>query len=103
MQFDYRYATDSSVTSGADRTDMSFAPDVKRPPTYFSGEIKLATTFREAISALHDVVVSDLRLRPKDRSAYKEWLAQHEEEELATTLAREGQMRAEVSRLQDEL
>ena len=67
MKFSYSYAKDSTVTSGSDRTDMSFAPDVKRPPTYFSGELRLANTFREAISALHDVVVSDLRFKPGDR------------------------------------
>jgi len=103
MEFSYSYAKDSSVTSGADRTDMSFAPDVKRPPTHFRGELRLATTFREAISALHDVVVSDLRFKPKDKTAYKEWLAQHEEAELAATLAREGAARAEIAQLQGEL
>ena len=79
MIFNYSFAKDSSVTSGADRTEMSFAPDVTRPPTYFSGELRLATTFREAISALHDVVVSDLRFKPKDKSAYKQWLAENED------------------------
>ena len=36
--------------------------------------------FREAISALHDVVVSDLRYKPKDRTEYKEWRAQQDED-----------------------
>src|SRR5262249_7552806 len=30
--------------------------------------------FREAVSALHDVVVSDLRFKPKDRTAYQAYL-----------------------------
>src|SRR5262249_46454095 len=29
--------------------------------------------FREAISALHDVVISDLRFKPRDKTAYEEW------------------------------
>lgn len=103
MEFSYSYGKDSSVTSGADRTEMSFAPDLKRPPTFFSGELRLATTFREAISALHDVVVSDLRFKPKDKTAYKAWLAQHEEAELAATLAREGAVRAELAAVSSEL
>ncbi|MEZ0228492.1 MAG: SWIM zinc finger family protein [Planctomycetota bacterium] len=103
MEFRYSYAKDSSVSSTADATAMSFAPDVTRPPTYFSGELRLATTFREAISALHDVVVSDLRFRPKDKTAYKEWLAQHEDLEVAATLAREGAVRSELATLEKEL
>ncbi len=103
VEFSYSYAKDSSVSSTADGTAMSFAPDVKRPPTYFSGELRLGTTFREGISALHEVVVSDLRFKPKDKTAYKEWLAQHEELELAAALAREGAVRAEVASLEKEL
>jgi len=51
---------------------------VTREPTYFSGEIGKPLAFREAISALHDVVVSDLRFKPKDKTAYKAWAAQQE-------------------------
>src|SRR4030095_11849082 len=29
--------------------------------------------FREGISALHDVVISDLRFKPRDKTAYEEW------------------------------
>jgi len=29
--------------------------------------------FREAMSALHDVVISDLRFKPRDKTAYEEW------------------------------
>jgi hypothetical protein len=103
VEFNYSFASESSVTGGADRTDMNFSPDVTRPPTFFKGELRLPTTFREAISALHDVVVSDLRFRPKDKTAYKAWLAQHEEQELAETLARGRTAAAEVGKLQDEL
>jgi hypothetical protein len=88
VEFRYSYARGSRVASTADATAMSFAPDVSRPPTYFSGQLRLATTFREAISALHDVVVSDLRFKPRDRTAYKEWLAQHEDLEVAAMVAR---------------
>lgn len=103
MIFNYSFAKDSSVTSGADRTDMSFAPDVTRPPTYFSGELRLATTFREAISALHDVVVSDLRFKPKDKSAYKQWLAENEDALVAQALAKDAQVRQRMGSLQAEL
>src|SRR4026207_647002 len=78
MEFSFSYKGSSSVASMTDRTEMSFAPDVNREPTFFSGELRKKIEFREAISALHDVVVSDLRFKPKDKTAYKEWAAQQE-------------------------
>jgi hypothetical protein len=58
---------------------MSFAPDTYRDPTFFNGTLAQAIPFREAMSALHAVVVSDLRFKPKDHTAYKAWLAQYEQ------------------------
>ena len=79
MEFEYRYHGSTAVDSSARSTNMSFSPDTRREPTYFVGELGKALEFREAISALHDVVVSDLRWKPKDRTQYKEWLAQQEQ------------------------
>jgi SWIM zinc finger len=76
MEFNYSYSGNSSISSNGDRTNMSFAPDITRTPTFFRGELRQNIAFREAISALHDVVVSDLRFQPKDKTAYKEWAAQ---------------------------
>jgi SWIM zinc finger len=76
MEFNYSYQKSSSVASHGDRTQMSFAPDLTRAPTFFRGELRQNIAFREAISALHDVVISDLRFKPKDKTAYKEWAAQ---------------------------
>ncbi|ELS32441.1 MULTISPECIES: SWIM zinc finger family protein [Pseudanabaena] len=79
MEFNYNYKGSSSVSGQGDRTAMSFSPDVTRQPTYFRGELHQNIAFREAISALHDVVVSDLRFKPKDKEAYKAWAAQRNE------------------------
>src|SRR5215831_16053250 len=78
MEFEYAYKSSSAVDNRADRTELAFSPDVKREPTYFSGDLRKPIAFREAISALHDVVVSDLRFKPKDKTAYKEWAAKQE-------------------------
>ncbi len=83
MEFNYAYRGDSRVANSANGTQVSFAPDTLRQPTFFSGELRQSLPFREAISALHDVVVSDLRWHPKDRTAYKEWVARQEELALA--------------------
>jgi hypothetical protein len=103
VEFDYVYKGETSVTSGADRTDMSFSPDTKRPPTFFSGELEKSVIFREGISALHEVVVSDLRFKPKDKTAYKEWLARHEGEDMLAAVAKAPALAAEIKAVQEEL
>lgn len=75
MEVNYAYKGSTAVVDKGDRTQMSFSPDTKREPTFFIGELRQNIAFREAISALHDVVVSDLRFKPKDKTAYKEWAA----------------------------
>jgi hypothetical protein len=79
MEFNYSYKNSTGVTEKGGNTQMSFSPDTKRPPTYFIGELRQNVAFREAISALHDVVVSDMRFTPKDKTAYKEWRAKQDE------------------------
>lgn len=74
MEFNHRYVGQSAVSHGANASELSFAPDTLREPTYFTGQISNHVPFREAISALHRVVVSDMRLKPKDRLAYFAWL-----------------------------
>src|SRR3954451_2837800 len=70
MQFNFAYGGDSTVSNGVDRTALSFAPDLLRPPNFFRGKLRDGLAFREAIGALHEVVVSDLRWTPKDRATY---------------------------------
>ncbi|WP_347219171.1 SWIM zinc finger family protein [Chryseobacterium sp.] len=78
MQFDYKFHKDTAVTNSATSTQMSFSPDLQRDPTFFVGKLNKKIPFREAISALHDVVVSDLRFKPKDREEYRAWVAEEE-------------------------
>lgn len=103
MFFDYAYRGNSSVESSANATAMNFVPDAKREPTYFSGELRQKIEFREAISALHDIVVSDLRFKPKDKTAYKEWAAEREQIDWQTVAARRTEVAAKIRGLQDEL
>lgn len=52
---------------------LTLAPNLAREPVSFDAPLRSPLRFREAISALHDVVASDLRHRPRDRSAYEGW------------------------------
>jgi hypothetical protein len=36
VEFQYAFKQSSAVTNRADATEMSFSPDTKREPTYFS-------------------------------------------------------------------
>ncbi len=103
MEFSYAYTSDSFVESGATETRMALAPDTLREPTFFSGELRQSLEFREAISALHDVVVSDLRWHPKDRTAYKEWAARQEEIDWVTVAAQRAKAAQQIKEVSSEL
>jgi hypothetical protein len=55
---------------------LSLAPNLTREKVSFDAPLRQPLRFREAISALHDVVISDLRFKPRDKSAYEEWKKQ---------------------------
>lgn len=59
--------------SGLDGSTLSLAPNLAREPVAFDAALKRPQRFREAISALHDVVVSDHRFKRRDKSAYEAW------------------------------
>ncbi len=103
MRFEYSYQQSSAVDLASDATGLSFSPDLRRKPTFLRGELTDPLTFREAISALHHVVVSDLRLKPKDRDEYKAWLKQREEADLEAIAAERSQVQQEIARVREEL
>ena len=103
MRFQYRYYGATSVNNGASSTEMRFAPDTLRPPTYFVADVNRRVPFREAMSALHDVVTADQRYQAPDKSAYKAWLAANEEGLLAQYQARSSELRARQAPLLEEL
>lgn len=103
MEFEHRYAGASQVSEAAGKSALSFVPDLLRPPTFFRGALTDALPFREAMSALHDVVVSDLRFQPKDRSKYLAWRAQQEAVDLVGVARDRLETAREIERLQAEL
>ena len=69
--------------SGLSTEGMRLSPNLERPKVFFDAELRHPVRFREAMSALHEVVVGDLRPPEKDRSAYLEYqraIANQEEE-----------------------
>jgi hypothetical protein len=80
---------------GGART-LSMAPNLTREKVSFDAPLLQPLRFREAISALHDVVINDLRYQPRDKTAYEEWKKQQAAE-------RQSIYRQELSRLKKEL
>ncbi|MFZ5896527.1 MAG: SWIM zinc finger family protein [Myxococcota bacterium] len=103
MEFEYRYQGASQVSENAAGSALSFSPDLLRPPTSFRGALRDSLAFREAMSALHDVVVSDLRFVPKDRSAYLAWRAQQSDVDLVVVARDRLAAVREIERVQAEL
>ena len=99
MLFDYRYLGNSTVTDSGGHSNMSFVPDASRSKKVsFAGRFRPehVVRFREAMSALHDVVVNDQRFVPKDRSEYLAWRAAKDQELLALYMAESEALRQNI-------
>ena len=79
------YLGQSKLQENADgkSVTMSLKPNLAREPVAFDAALKQPLRFREAMSALHDVVVSDQGFKPRDKTAYETW-KKSEAERLAT-------------------
>ena len=92
MRLDLRYLGHSGLERAGDGLALHFSPNLARPPTFFDAEVKDPLRFREAISSLHDVVISDLRRGDKDRTAWRAYKAEEQkrEAELRARIAKEA-------------
>ncbi len=95
MQVAYRYQGKSTVTAAGSARQVRFAPNLARDVVSFDGVLRHPLRFREAISAMHDVVIADLKYQPRDKTAYLEWKAQEKKREAAL---RRATYQAEVAR-----
>lgn len=103
MNVELRYLGRSALEQRGGGAALRFAPNLARPRVFFDGELARPLRFREAVSALHDVVVGDQRVLPRDRSAYAAWKQQEAEREARLRRElREGAMKAELARLAQE-
>ncbi|MDY3553031.1 hypothetical protein R5W24_002121 [Gemmata sp. JC717] len=73
MQLNTAYRGRSAVAQTPVGLAVSLAPNLRRDRVSYTGVLRQPLRFREAMSALHDVVISDLRFKPKDKTAYEEW------------------------------
>ncbi|HZW30100.1 MAG TPA: hypothetical protein VFF52_05290 [Isosphaeraceae bacterium] len=92
MQLNLAYRGRSAVTWSPAGLAVALAPNLRRDRVSFEGVLRDPLHFREAVGALHDVVVSDLRYKPRDHSAYEAYKAQEQrrEAELRKTLTQQA-------------
>lgn len=103
MLFEYRYFGATEVHSGATSSGLSFAPDTRRDATFLTGNLRSKLPFRETMSALHHVVVSDLRFRARDKSEYLEWRRKQDDMEIAQIAAGRKQSAEQIALVRKEL
>ncbi len=96
MNLQLAYLGRSAIQSNALGVAVSLAPNLRRDRVGFIGTLRQPLRFREAVSALHDIVVSDLRYQPKDRSAYQAFLAEQNQREAALRRGAYQAARAEL-------
>jgi hypothetical protein len=90
MQLHVAYKQRSQIRRDTAGMAVSLSPNLRRDRVAFAGSLKQPLRFREAISALHDVVICDLKYQPKDHTAYQAYLALQRQ--------REGQIHSQAYR-----
>lgn len=95
MRLDLRYRGRSGVVETGAGAVMTFEPNLSRSKVFFDAQIADPLRFREAISALHAVVIGDLRAKKKDRSAHTAWKAAQDAREKAIADAVRDRVKAE--------
>jgi hypothetical protein len=96
LELTVAYHGHSGVRRRQGGLDLVLAPNLRRDRVGFAGSLRSPLRFREAVSALHDVVVSDLRYRKRDKSAYRTYLLARKEREAVLRQGAAGQARAEL-------
>jgi hypothetical protein len=83
MNLTLAYRGRSSIVSNPSGLAVALAGNLRRDRVSFDAELRHPLRFREAIGSLHDVVIGDLRRRPRDRSSHTAYLAEKQSREAA--------------------
>jgi hypothetical protein len=81
LHLDLTYYGRSRVERRDDAMALLLSPNLSRAPVSFEAELARPLRFREAVSALHEIVVGDVRWKPRDHTAYRAWLKKQAEQE----------------------
>jgi hypothetical protein len=73
VKLDTAYLGRSGVEQHGATSSVQFAPNLRRPEVFFEADLIDPVRFREAVSALHEIVIGDLRFKRGDKEAYLAW------------------------------
>lgn len=96
MNINFAYFRRSSIVQNHASIAIALAPNLRRDRVSYVGVLRQPLRFREAVSALHDVVISDLRYRPRDKSSYEAYQAEQRKRESAIRSGASRQARQEA-------
>src|SRR5580704_7014068 len=88
MNVTLAYRGRSGVADTGSRRIFHLVPNLARDPVAFDAPLLQPLRFREAMSALHDIVINDLRYKPRDKTAYEQW--KKDQQGRLSTVRREG-------------
>jgi hypothetical protein len=97
---DFKYRGQSAIVQGLESARMTFAANTVREAAFFKGTLARPLVFREALGALHQVVTSDLKYRPRDRFAFRAWLEEQDRLFLAKLAMKTEKTRLRVEQLE---
>jgi hypothetical protein len=95
-----RYQGASAVVQRLRAAEVSLATNTLREVVFFRGEVGQPVVLREALSALHRVVRSDLKYRPRARHEYRAWLQEQDRKFLEALTVRGESARKELETLE---
>ncbi len=82
MKLDLKYLGSSGIIESASGSALSFQPNLARPKVFFDQRMKNPLRFREAMSALHDVVIGDFRFKKRDKAVHEAWKTEQTRQEV---------------------
>jgi hypothetical protein len=96
MDLTLAYRGRSAIVSSPGGLAVALAPNLRRDRVAFDAALRHPLPFREALGALHDVVISDLRLPVRDHSAYQAYLAAEKAREIELHKTAASQARSAI-------
>jgi len=87
MEVTQSYARPSSGTLSPEGMRLDVAAELSRPPVALNALVKDSLAYARVMLALYAVVSGDRRAKPKDHTAYQEWVQQRYLEELGAEMA----------------
>jgi phage gp36-like protein len=89
---EYRYAGRSGLAGPR----LGLATNVLREPVFFDADLERPLVLREGLTALRAVLASDLKWHPRDRVAFRAWLASEDRRFVEGLAMKSAKARAEL-------